>query len=136
MAEMGFTSLNEIVGQTQWLDKQQAIDHWKVQGLEFNRLFYKPDVPDDVSLFNNERQTHHIDNILDRKFIQGAKPALDGVHHDAKMPSQHLPCRHRDARPRPAQAFHRHTRASHQLLLFCGRIGARADGGNGFHLAQ
>jgi glutamate synthase (NADPH/NADH) large chain len=77
MAEMGFRTFDEMIGQTQLLDKQQAIDHWKAAGLEFDRIFYKPDVPDDVSMFNNERQTHHIDKILDRKLINEAKPALE-----------------------------------------------------------
>ncbi len=77
MAEMGFTSLNEMIGQTQWLDKQEAIEHWKAQGLEFARLFHKPDVPDNVAIYNCERQIHHIDKVLDRKFIRQAKPALE-----------------------------------------------------------
>ncbi len=77
MALMGFKTFNEMIGQTQWLDKQEAIDHWKAQGLEFTRLFYKPEMPDDVALYNCERQTHHIDKILDRKFISQARPALE-----------------------------------------------------------
>jgi glutamate synthase (NADPH/NADH) large chain len=77
MAQMGLKTFDELVGQTQWLNKQEAIDHWKAKGLEFDRLFYKPDVPEDVSIFNNERQTHHIDNILDRKLIEKARPALE-----------------------------------------------------------
>ncbi len=77
MAEMGFKSVNEMIGQTQWLNKQEAIDHWKAEGLEFTRLFHKPEMPDGVALYNCERQTHHIDKILDREFIRQAKPALE-----------------------------------------------------------
>ena len=53
------------------------------------------------------------------------------LHHDAQVPSQHLPGRRRDARPGAAQALHRPARARHQLLLLRRRRGARADGRDG-----
>ena len=80
MADMGFTKFEDLIGQTQCLDKREVIEHWKAHSLDFSRLFYKPDVGDDVALFNCERQIHRIDKILDRKFIKGAKDALkDGT---------------------------------------------------------
>ncbi|GBE44894.1 ferredoxin-dependent glutamate synthase 1 [bacterium BMS3Bbin10] len=77
MAVMGFEKFDDLIGQTQWLDKQDAIDHWKAHGLDFTALFYKPDVPEDVSLFHNACQVHHIDQVLDRKLIEAARPALE-----------------------------------------------------------
>jgi hypothetical protein len=50
------------------------------------------------------------------------------LHHDAQMPPQHLPGRHRDAGPGAAQALQGHARARHQLLLLRRRRGARGDG--------
>jgi len=46
MAALGYRSLNEIIGQSQCLDTQRAIGHWKARGLDFERLFHKPEVPD------------------------------------------------------------------------------------------
>ena len=44
MAEMGFRTFNEMIGQTDVLDKDEAIDHWKAKGLDFSRIFHKPQV--------------------------------------------------------------------------------------------
>ena len=77
MAELGFRTFDEMIGQTDCLDKAKAIDHWKAQGLDFTKIFHKPDVPDSFAIFNCQRQDHPIHDILDRKFIERAKPALD-----------------------------------------------------------
>ncbi len=44
MAEMGFRTMDEMVGRSDLLDKDEAIDHWKAKGLDFTRIFHKPDV--------------------------------------------------------------------------------------------
>ena len=75
LAEMGFTSLNEIIGQTDLLDTRDAIDHWKAKGLDFTRLFTKIEAEREV--YHSETQNHPIDDILDRKLIAEAMPALD-----------------------------------------------------------
>ena len=75
LAEMGFTSLNEIIGQTDLLDTRDAISHWKAQGLDFTRLFTK--IEADKEVYHSQSQNHPIDDILDRKLIAEAMPALD-----------------------------------------------------------
>ena len=75
LAEMGFTSLNEIIGQTDLLDTRDAIDHWKAKGLDFTRLFTKIEAEREV--YHSETQNHPIDDILDRKLIAEAMPALN-----------------------------------------------------------
>src|ERR1700686_5218853 len=42
MAPMGYRSFDEMIGQMQMLDEQQAIDHWKARGLDFSKLFTNP----------------------------------------------------------------------------------------------
>ena len=42
MAALGFRTFNEMVGQSQCLDKERAIGHWKARGLDFEKLFHKP----------------------------------------------------------------------------------------------
>ena len=76
MAEMGYRTFNEMIGQMQMLDKAVAIDHWKAKGLDFSKLFHKPDVPPGVGLFRSEAQDHRLDKVLDRALIEKAKPAL------------------------------------------------------------
>ena len=48
MAAMGFRSFDEMIGQTDVLDKERAIEHWKAKGLDFTKLFYKPKAPQGV----------------------------------------------------------------------------------------
>ena len=77
MAALGFRSLSEMIGQTEILDKSQAIDHWKAKGLDFTRLFHKPEVPPEVAVYNAERQDHGLDKVLDRKLIELAREAIE-----------------------------------------------------------
>ena len=77
MAELGFATLNEMVGQLGVLDRDSAIDHWKANGLDFSKLFHDPQMGDDVPIHHCEEQVHHIDDILDRKLIELAMPALE-----------------------------------------------------------
>jgi glutamate synthase (NADPH/NADH) large chain len=77
MAEMGFRRFDEMIGQIQMLDQRAVIAHWKARGLDFSKLFTKPVAPEGVAIFNNERQDHKIHDILDRRLIAQALPALD-----------------------------------------------------------
>jgi glutamate synthase (NADPH/NADH) large chain len=56
---------------------RKGIEHWKAQGLDFTRIFYRPDMPDDVARFNCESQDHGLDKALDNRLIELAKPALE-----------------------------------------------------------
>jgi glutamate synthase (NADPH/NADH) large chain len=77
MASLGYRTFNELIGQSQCLDKERAIGHWKARGLDFENLFHKPEVPESVAIFNSERQDHGLDKVLDVKLIALAKPALE-----------------------------------------------------------
>jgi len=77
MAEMGFTKFDDMVGQMQMLDKTEAIEHWKAKGLDFSKLFHKPYAPAGVGITHSEKQNHPIDNVLDRRLIEAARPALE-----------------------------------------------------------
>ncbi|MFD1696990.1 glutamate synthase large subunit [Roseibium aestuarii] len=76
MAALGVTKLDEIIGRSDFLDKQAAIEHWKARGLDFSRVFYKPEA-DESEIRWTQRQEHPIVDILDRRLIAAAKPALD-----------------------------------------------------------
>lgn len=77
MAEMGYRSFDEMIGQIQMLDQQAAIEHWKARGLDFSKLFTKPVVSEGVAIRQVERQDHKLENVLDRRLIAQATPALD-----------------------------------------------------------
>jgi glutamate synthase (NADPH/NADH) large chain len=77
MAALGYRTFAEMVGQMQMLDKRQVIEHWKAKGLDFSRLFFKPEAPAGVAIHNCEEQDHKISDILDRKLIAQAKDAIE-----------------------------------------------------------
>jgi glutamate synthase (NADPH/NADH) large chain len=76
MAEMGVRNFDELVGQSDWLDKRPMLDHWKAHGLDFTKMFEKPDVADGISIRHTERQNHPIDDVLDRKLIAQSQDAI------------------------------------------------------------
>jgi glutamate synthase (NADPH/NADH) large chain len=76
MASMGVRRLSEIVGDTDFLDTQPLVDHWKARGLDFSRVFHKPDAPRE-EMHCTRGQKHPIDDILDRRLIAEAAPALE-----------------------------------------------------------
>ena len=77
MAALGYRTFSEMVGQMQMLDVRDMVEHWKARGLDFSRLFMKPDVPDSVAIYNCEQQDHKIHGIIDRKLIAQSQAALD-----------------------------------------------------------
>ena len=77
MAALGFCTFAEMIGQSNMLDKDRAIDHWKAKGLDFSKIFYKPAMPEHVAIYNCERQDHGLDKVLDNKLIELCRPALD-----------------------------------------------------------
>ena len=76
MAEMGYTKLDDIIGESDLLEKSDMIEHWKGKGLDFSRIFHKP-VAEKEQIYHTENQNHPIADILDRKLIEAAKPALE-----------------------------------------------------------
>jgi glutamate synthase (NADPH/NADH) large chain len=76
LASLGVRKLDEIIGQSELLEKERLITHWKSQGLDFSRIFHKVDAPKEATYWT-ERQNHPIHDILDRTLIEKAMPALE-----------------------------------------------------------
>src|SRR5215831_7682550 len=77
MAELGFCTFDEMVGQMQMLDRRKLVEHWKAKGLDFSKLFTKPPAEKGTAIFRCESQDHKIKDILDRKLIAESQAALD-----------------------------------------------------------
>jgi glutamate synthase (NADPH/NADH) large chain len=77
MAELGFRTINEMVGHSHFLKLREDIDHWKVKNIDLSGLLYVMDNPSGMTLYNSEKQDHGIDKVLDWKLLEKAKPALD-----------------------------------------------------------
>ena len=76
MAELGFRTVDEMVGQSQKLNMKKALDHYKAQGIDLSNILYKPEVPPQVKERNTQTQDHQLDNVLDFDILSQAHPAL------------------------------------------------------------
>ena len=76
MAELGFRSIDEMVGQSQKLNMNTAIDHYKAQGIDLSAILYKPEVGDNVPVRNVSKQDHGLDNVLDVDIVSKAQKAI------------------------------------------------------------
>ncbi|MFN0078397.1 MAG: glutamate synthase large subunit [Prosthecobacter sp.] len=65
MAQLGFRTLEEMVGRTDMLEARKAVDHWKAKGLDFSKLLFQPKVGAEIGRFCSEAQDHGIDKSLD-----------------------------------------------------------------------
>ncbi|MFZ4863539.1 glutamate synthase large subunit [Sphingobacterium sp. Mn56C] len=77
MAQLGFRSINEMVGKAQFLKKREHINHWKAEKIDFTDILYVPRNDVGQSLHNTEEQDHGMSMILDWGLLKQAKAALD-----------------------------------------------------------
>jgi glutamate synthase domain-containing protein 2/glutamate synthase domain-containing protein 1/glutamate synthase domain-containing protein 3 len=79
MAEMGFRTVDEMVGRVDMLDVQPAVDHWKARGIDLSAILYNPPVPGRVARRCVQRQNHGLEQALDHQLIEQARPALENL---------------------------------------------------------
>ena len=77
MAELGFHTMDEMIGQVDRLELRDAVDHWKARGLDFSAILYNPPVPGRVARRSVCAQDHGLDRALDYTLIDTAREALD-----------------------------------------------------------
>ena len=76
MAQLGFKTLKEMVGQSQKIGVNQAITHYKTLGLDLSKILYKPAKAKRVPNFNTLSQDHALENVLDFKIIKETMPSI------------------------------------------------------------
>lgn len=77
MAELGFRSIEEMVGQADCLELREGIDHWKYKTLDLTPVLYKEETPPHVKLYNTTRQDHGLEDALDWQLMEKAQPTLE-----------------------------------------------------------
>ncbi len=65
MAQLGFRTVDEMVGRVDRLEPRKAIDHWKARGFDFSNILYQPDVGEEVGRYCSSTQEHGLENSLD-----------------------------------------------------------------------
>ncbi|WP_144097207.1 glutamate synthase large subunit [Croceicoccus sediminis] len=77
MAEMGFATLDEMIGRVDRIDMKKAVTHWKAHGVDLSRLLHKVAVPEGKELFWTETQDHGLEAALDQDLITASAAALE-----------------------------------------------------------
>jgi glutamate synthase (NADPH/NADH) large chain len=77
MAELGYRTVDEMVGQVDALTMRKNVHHWKFKNLDLSGILYKEPAEDSVGLYHTERQDHGLANVLDWTLLEAAKPALE-----------------------------------------------------------
>ena len=77
MAQLGFKTMQDMIGQAQLLDMKKGLEHWKASGLDFSRLLFSPEVPADVPRYHAHNQDHGLDKALDHRLIEKSKAAIE-----------------------------------------------------------
>jgi glutamate synthase domain-containing protein 2/glutamate synthase domain-containing protein 3 len=87
MAELGIRRFDDLVGRSDLLDVDKAVNHWKQKGLDFSELLHRPDVPHAIRHCETQGLAHELEQVLDQKLLRLAAPALErGEAVEIEMP--------------------------------------------------
>ena len=92
MAQLGFRSIDEMVGRVDRLEPRKAIDHWKARGFDFSNILYQPDVGDEVGRHHRVAQDHGLEQSLDlTTILELCRPAIErGEKVAAELPIRNV----------------------------------------------
>ena len=92
MAQLGFRTLNEMVGRTDILEPKQAVEHWKAKGVDLSAILYQPKAGPEIGRYCQMSQDHGIDKSLDvTVLLDLCKPALErGEKVKATLPIRNV----------------------------------------------
>jgi len=79
MATLGFRRIEDMIGRSDMLEMRPGIDHWKAKGLDYSQLLYHPEAPSRVGRRCQIAQDHGLEDALDAKLIDHARPAIDNA---------------------------------------------------------
>ena len=77
MAEMGFRTVQEMIGRADRIDMRRAERHWKAHGIDLTRLLHAVEPAEGKARHQTETQDHGLDATLDRELIAACAPALE-----------------------------------------------------------
>ncbi|HVW20943.1 MAG TPA: glutamate synthase large subunit [Opitutaceae bacterium] len=92
MAQLGFRTIEEMVGRTDRLEARKAVNHWKAKGLDFSKILYQPDVGPEVGRFCQMKQDHGLEKSIDlTSLLETCQPAIQkGEKVSAELPIRNV----------------------------------------------
>jgi glutamate synthase (NADPH) large chain len=76
MAQLGFRTIDEMIGQTHKINANKAITHYKAKGLDLSSILHRPTAYDTLIKKNTETQDHNLENVLDFQILKDSHRAL------------------------------------------------------------
>src|SRR5437763_8746885 len=77
MAQLGFRTFNEMIGRVDCLQTNEAIKHWKAQGVDLTPILTPAQKPHaDVEVYCTQKQDHGLEHALDRQLIALCQKAI------------------------------------------------------------
>ena len=76
MAQLGFRTMDEMIGQTHKINANKAITHYKAKGLDLSSILHRPAAYSQMPVKNSEKQDHNLENVLDFTILKHAKTAI------------------------------------------------------------
>ena len=77
MANLGFRTIDEMVGQSQKLVMTDAVEYYKAKGLDLSKVLYKPDVDENIPVRNVSKQEHNLSSVIDFKILKSSRLAIE-----------------------------------------------------------
>lgn len=76
MSRLGVRSFDELIGRSDLLEMNGAIDFWKARNLDFSKLFKRSDDPK-LPVRRLSAQNHGVDKFFDQRLLAPCKPAIE-----------------------------------------------------------
>jgi len=76
MAELGFSTIEDMIGQANKLKIRDNINHWKYKNLDLSSILYMEPPRENDGIYCQTTQNHNLEEVLDRRLIAAAIPAL------------------------------------------------------------
>ena len=77
MANLGFRTIDEMIGKSEKLDTKDALNYYKIKGIDLSKILYKPSTDKNSVLRNTEKQDHNLKNVLDFKILKESQFSID-----------------------------------------------------------
>ena len=77
MANLGFRSVEEMIGQSQKLKAKEGVEDYKVKGINLDKILYKPLSNNTYNYRNTEPQDHNLKKVLDFKILKESKLSIN-----------------------------------------------------------
>ncbi len=76
MAQLGYRTMDEMIGQTHKINANKAITHYKAKGLDLSSILYRPAEYSEMPVKNSEKQDHNLEHVLDISIHDSAKECI------------------------------------------------------------